>query len=38
MFQWQGTVDDGTVDIDFGHVVENPLINGVEIIHLGDLG
>jgi hypothetical protein len=23
---------DGTIDIDFGHVVENPLINGIEII------
>jgi PKD repeat protein len=23
---------DGNVDIDFGHVVENPLINGIEII------
>lgn len=23
---------DGNVDIDFGHVVENPLVNGIEII------
>src|SRR5215207_4742920 len=23
---------DGNVDIDFGHIVENPLINGIEII------
>ena len=23
---------DGSVDIDFGHVVENPLVNGIEII------
>jgi Malectin domain len=23
---------DGNVDIDFGHVVENPLINGIEIV------
>jgi Malectin domain len=23
---------DGTIDIDFGHVVENPLIDGIEII------
>jgi hypothetical protein len=23
---------DGTIDIDFGHVTENPLINGIEII------
>lgn len=25
-------VSDGSVDIDFGHVTENPLINGIEII------
>lgn len=25
-------VSDGTVNIDFGHVVENPLINGIEIV------
>ncbi|HZN77041.1 MAG TPA: malectin domain-containing carbohydrate-binding protein [Micromonosporaceae bacterium] len=25
---------DGVVDIDFGHIVENPLINGIEIINL----
>ena len=25
-------VSDGNVDIDFGHVVENPLINGIEIV------
>ena len=25
---------DGTIDIDFAHVVENPLINGVEILLL----
>lgn len=23
---------DGTVDIDFGHVTENPLVNGIEIV------
>jgi hypothetical protein len=23
---------DGTIDIDFGHIVENPLVNGIEII------
>ena len=23
---------DGNVHIDFGHVVENPLINGIEIV------
>ena len=27
-------VSDGNVDIDFGHVVENPLINAIEIIDL----
>jgi PKD repeat protein len=26
---------DGNVDIDFGHVVENPLINAIEIVNLG---
>jgi malectin (di-glucose binding ER protein)/beta-propeller uncharacterized protein DUF5122 len=26
------TVSDGTVDIDFGHVTENPLVNAIEII------
>ena len=25
---------DGSVDIEFGHVVENPLVNGIEIIDL----
>jgi len=25
---------DGNVDIDFGHIVENPLINGIEVINL----
>ncbi|WP_425053624.1 Ig-like domain-containing protein [Psychromarinibacter sp. S121] len=34
MFEWIGYVDDGTIDIDFGHVVENPLINAVEIVSL----
>ncbi|MEU7824927.1 malectin domain-containing carbohydrate-binding protein, partial [Catellatospora sp. NPDC049133] len=28
-------VSDGTVDIGFGHVVENPLINGIEIVKTG---
>ncbi len=28
-------VTDGTIDIDFIHGVENPLINGIEIIQLG---
>ena len=35
MLEWQGTVTDGTIDIDFQHVVQNPLINGVEILRLG---
>jgi PKD repeat protein len=26
-------VSDGTIDVEFGHVVENPLINGIEIIN-----
>ena len=34
MFEWRGAVSDGTIDIDFAHVIENPLINGVEIIRL----
>ncbi len=34
MFEWQGAVQDGTVNIDFEHVIENPLINAVEIILL----
>lgn len=25
-------ISDGTIDIDFGHVVENPLINAIEVI------
>jgi hypothetical protein len=29
---------DGSVDIDFGHVTENPLINGIEIISAGSSG
>ncbi len=29
------TVSDGTLNIDFLHVVENPLVNGIEIIQLG---
>ena len=28
-------VSDGSVDIDFGHVVENPLIDGIEIVKTG---
>ena len=26
MLEWQGAVTDGTIDIDFRHVIENPLI------------
>ena len=29
-------VDDGTLNIEFGHEVENPLINGIEIVQLSD--
>jgi hypothetical protein len=36
MLEWQGQVTDGTIDIGFLHGVENPLINGVEILALGD--
>jgi parallel beta-helix repeat protein len=36
MLEWQGTVSDGTVDIDFLRDIENPLINGVEIVRLDD--
>ena len=28
-------ISDGTITIDFGHVVENPLINGIEIVLTG---
>ncbi|GAB5378278.1 MAG: hypothetical protein AcusKO_47400 [Acuticoccus sp.] len=35
MYEWIGAVTDGTIDIDFGHVVENPLVNAVEIISIG---
>jgi hypothetical protein len=37
MLEWNGQVTDGRVDIDFAHVVENPLINGVEILAVPDL-
>lgn len=29
---------DGTVNIDFGHVTENPLVNGIEIVDLDAVG
>ncbi len=35
MLEWTGTVSDGAVDIAFGHEVENPQVNGVEIVRLG---
>ncbi|SLN59067.1 Hemolysin, chromosomal [Roseovarius albus] len=35
MFEWVGQVTDGTINIDFGHEVENPLINAVEILAVG---
>ena len=38
MFEWRGTVGDGTIDIDFVHGVQNPLINGVEIVRLDGAG
>uniref|UniRef100_UPI002493FE86 malectin domain-containing carbohydrate-binding protein n=1 Tax=Ruegeria atlantica TaxID=81569 RepID=UPI002493FE86 len=35
VFEWIGEVSDGTIDIDFQRVLENPLINGIEIVQLG---
>ncbi len=35
MFSNVVTVSDGTLNINFLHVVENPLVNGIEIIQLG---
>ncbi len=32
MMQWTGQIDDGIADIDFAAVLENPLINGIEIV------
>jgi hypothetical protein len=37
MFEWVGQVTDGTIDIDFQRVIENPLINGVEILEIDDV-
>ena len=34
MFEWQGQITDGTLDIDFTKLVDNPLINAVEILRL----
>ncbi len=36
MLEWRGAVSDGTIDIGFTHGIDNPLINGVEILALGD--
>ena len=36
MLEWQGAVTDGTIDIDFRHVIENPLIHGVEVLRIDD--
>lgn len=32
VFEWVGEVRDGTIDIDFARVINDPLINGVEVI------
>ncbi|WP_353471271.1 malectin domain-containing carbohydrate-binding protein [Salipiger sp. H15] len=32
MMQWTGVIDDGIADIDFAAVLQNPLINGIEIV------
>ncbi len=37
MKKWD-IVSDGTVNINFGHITENPLINGIEIINLDAVG
>ncbi|MFN4129269.1 MAG: malectin domain-containing carbohydrate-binding protein, partial [Paracoccaceae bacterium] len=34
MYEWQGEVTDGTINIDFIPGIQNPLINAVEIIFL----
>ncbi len=36
MLEWRGSVSDGTIDIGFAHGIDNPLINGVEVLALGD--
>ena len=30
------TVDDGTLDLEFSHGVQNPMVNGIEIVRLDD--
>lgn len=37
MVQWTGQITDGIADIDFASVLENPLINGIEIIAIDDV-
>lgn len=37
MKKWD-IVSDGTVNVNFGHVTENPLVNGIEIINLDAVG
>ena len=34
MFEYPVTVNDGVLNIEFGHVVENPLINAIEILSI----
>ena len=34
MFEWTGQLTDGTIDIDFQRVTQNPQINAIEIIQL----
>ena len=36
MLEWRGLVSDGSVDVAFGHELENPLVNGIEIVALGE--
>ena len=38
MFEWTGQLTDGTIDIDFQRVTQNPQINAIEIIQLDVLG
>ncbi|MEL6208505.1 MAG: malectin domain-containing carbohydrate-binding protein, partial [Pseudomonadota bacterium] len=37
VFEWSGAVKDGSVTVDFGHVLENPLINAAEVVLLEEL-
>ncbi len=34
MYEWQGAINDGTLDVDFDYEIQNPLINGVEVLRL----